>query len=269
LDAAHARLQQFEEQGANGEENGQSTASAAPRNSDPLGHIRSEQDLNKELARARAVMDYCDANPEGVTAQDKDGNDVFRSPQELDRWRREAEKVVLNAPLRLDSIRQFTSQRTQYDTVARETWPELFPKKGETTPEYLYAVNVLREFPQLANHPQANFVLGMLVEGRKALDARVKAEAPNTKHQTPNGEQKQRAISDVAFNTPRVPLAPHSASAPNRNGNSASPRKKVDEAVNDLMADPDGGSAALAQVFNAKDAAASSSSPKPRQLVHV
>jgi hypothetical protein len=206
LDTAVSELEKLREE--------RQSQTAATEQSIPIGrgrlsHIATERELGQEIAKAEAVIEWCDANTEGATTGEGD-KEKFISPEEVTKWRREAEKIVLIAPNRRDEIRTFNSTRTHFDGLAQQAWPELFDKG---TKEYQLASSILNEFPTIKTSPQAKYAVGLVIEGMRALQGR--AQGAEGKGQRQNGEKTRRDISPRAFE-PRVPIAPHTANPPSR-----------------------------------------------------
>jgi hypothetical protein len=210
-----------------------------------LAHISDEYTLNSEIAKATQIMEWCDANADGLTTEGPDGTERYHEPAQVNKWRREAEKVVLDAPQRRDEIRLFTVARTQYDQIAQQVWPELFDK---STPEHQAAAQLLAQYPNIRSSPQANYAAGLVIEGVRSLITRLN---------TANGQQpapQHRDIDERAFTTPRVPIAPHSPEPPSREARPSS-QKVLNQALDKLQNDPDGSAESLAAAFNAMSAA--------------
>jgi hypothetical protein len=215
--------------------------SVMPVGADPLGHIWSETDLDKEVKHARGLRQFCITHANGV----EDDKGVFHSPEEIAEWR---------------AGEQFSQAKSHFDGLARQEWPELFDQK---TPEYQRAAAMLRELEGPNGAAMLNYCLGLAIEGMKARDARKLAAAGSNG----NGADKRKADLDQRFLRPRVPAAPHTANPPSRAVEPSS-KKQVNEAMKDLVADPDGGADALARVFAARSEAAGSRA-NPRAPVTV
>lgn len=215
----------------------------------PLARVATEAQLNGEVARAKAVREFCDANPEGVTYT-KDGKQEFADSQEVARWARESDKIIADAPERRDQIRGFSQAQQVYNQTAYSVCPQLFDRNTE---EHQLAVSLLGELPpQARSHPGINLFLADWVRGFQSRQAEQKTS--NTQRSTSNGGNGngKRAIDDRAF-APRVPLAPHTDITTSR-GSGPSPQKKVDAAKQELVDDPDGGRDSLKRFFDAQDA---------------
>jgi hypothetical protein len=230
-------------------------AAPAVPSSTGLSHIATERQLNQEVAQAEAIIDWCDQNAEGVRVQE-DGGEKFIDSQEVAKWKRKAEKVTRLAPLRLKELESHTQTQTYFDGLAKQAWPELFDKRSK---EYQLAQSILSEFPSVKTSPQANWAVGLVVEGMKSLQGRTQ------KGQQPAATQpKHRDIDERAF-APRVPLAPHTAEPPSREA-TPSAHKRLKEATSALLADPDGSVGSLAKVFGVLNEARASGG---RQRVSV
>jgi hypothetical protein len=240
LDAAAAereelrkKLEQFE---------GKQQQPIVPTGIGRLGWISSEQQLAQEYAKAQGVMDWCDQNPQGATVGEGE-NEKYYDPETIAGWRREAEKLVMTAPMRREELRQYSTARNYYDGLVKQAWPELL---DQTTQDYQIAEAIRQQYPVLRHLPQGDYVVGLLVEGAKSLDAR------NAK----NGQQppkQHRDIDERAF-APRVPLSPHTANPPTRTA-APSSKQRLNEAMDNLIKDPDGSETSVAAAFGALDAA--------------
>jgi phage host-nuclease inhibitor protein Gam len=242
LDSAVSELEQYRQ--ALAQQRPGQTPQPVPSANQRLAHISDEVSLNQEIAKATSVIEWCDANADGLTTEGQDGTEKYHAPEQIAKWRREAEKVVLDAPQRRDEIRTFGVARNQYDQIAQQVWPELFDK---STAEHQAAAQLLAQYPAIRGTPQANYAAGLVIEGVRSLMARL---------QQANGQQPAKAHRDIderAFTTPRVPIAPHSPEPPSREAKPSSQRQ-LNQAMDKLANDPDGSSESLAEAFNALDA---------------
>jgi hypothetical protein len=218
------------------------TEESVPIGTGPLSYITTERQLNQELAKAEPTIEFCDANPDGVTIQEN-GEDKFIAPETILQWKRKAERVVRNAPTRRLELRDFTAERNHFDGLAGQLWPELFDKSTET---YQTAQNILELFPAVKTSSRANYALGLVIEGARALEAKA------AKHSGNGAPKKQhRDISERAFE-PRVPLAPEAPEPPSREAVPSS-HKKLNEAMSNLVKDSDGSADSVAAVFAARE----------------
>lgn len=134
------------------------------------------------------------AQDEGV-AEIEDGERTFKVADvraKIREYQRELNSVIPRA-------KQVVAQRQQSDAKTREIFPEVF---DSTKPEFQAVEQILRNDPFMRRHPNGRFVAALIVEGQKALQARMKPAA-----QTP---KKPVAPAKPA---PRLPMNP-SAGAP-------------------------------------------------------
>jgi hypothetical protein len=242
LDAAYAQAEEMRQQLEHIQGKQQQAAGITTPSVGRLGWIGSERQLIQEVSKANAVIEWCDQNPDGVTTGSGE-NEQYVEPETIAHWRREAEKVVLNAPIRREELREFSSAQNYYVGLVQENWPELLDQRS---PEYQMAVAILQRYPFLAQTPQGIYAAGLAIEGAKSLDARNAAKA--------NGQKQQhRDIDERAFG-PRVPLSPHVANPPTRTATPSS-KQRLNEAMSNLVKDTDGSATSVAAAFSAMDAA--------------
>jgi hypothetical protein len=254
LDSALDRIKELEGEGGKRAKQ-KSDEPFVPSASPWLAHVKSESQLNTELAKARSVIEWCDANPDGAGLTDESIDEAYKKAyndgnltqeealsKSIAKWRRESEKAILDAPQRREEIRGYNGARGHFDGMARQIWPELFDKSSE---DYQVAQQLLGQFPSIKGSPQANYAIGLVIEGARSLQARM------AQVEGKNGGKAHRDISERAFE-PRVPLAPHTAEPPSREATPSS-QKVLNEAMSNLVSDVDGGSASLAAAFGAMD----------------
>jgi hypothetical protein len=242
LDATYAEQEELRRKLTQYESVQQQTAAGAVPTFNRLGWITSEQQLATEAAKADAMIEWCDANAEGVTTGSGE-NEKYYDADTVAYWRREAQKVVMAAPMRREELRQYGDAKNHFDGLVRNAWPDLLDQSSEG---YQIAQAVYRQYPQLAGLPQGLYVVGLLIEGAKSVDARA----------AQNGQVPQRAHRDIderAF-APRVPLSPHIANPPTRPVTPSS-KQRINEAMDNLVKDTDGSATSVAAAFAAMDAA--------------
>lgn len=232
------------------------TEEIAPLSDGPLAYIATEQQLKAEIAKANKSIRWCIANKDGVTTQEN-GAERFITPEEIAQSKSEWEQVILNAPERRIEIRDFTAERNHFDGLAQQLWPELFVRTSKIHQE---AQSILELFPAVKGSSRANYAVGLVLEGARALEARA-AQAQG------NGEKKpRRDISPRAFE-PRVPLAPEAPEPPSRAATPSS-QKRLNKAMSDLVKDSDGSAGSLAEAFAALGEH-NKTQPSPRAPVRV
>jgi hypothetical protein len=241
LDAVYAENEQIRQYLAQQQEQQQPAAGTKPPSVGRLGWIKSEQQLAQEVSNADEVIEWCDRNAEGVTTGSGE-NEEYVDSEKIARWRREAEKLVLHAPMRREELQKFGQAQNYYNGLVQENWPEILDQRS---PDHQMAVAILQFYPWLQQTPQAWYAAGLVIEGAKALEARTAGKA--------NGQRQHRDIDERAF-APRVPLAPHTANPPTRTGTPSS-KQRLNEAMSNLVKDSDGSSSSLADVFGAIEGA--------------
>ncbi|MFZ9959961.1 MAG: hypothetical protein ACO3GP_06180, partial [Candidatus Limnocylindrus sp.] len=90
--------------------------------------------------------------------------------------------IIINAEKTLEddipARTQFLQQRNQAQQLAYEKFPFL---KDKSTPEYVAAQQAYLQMPWLKNLPNAEWIIGVQIEGLKALQAKEKGKAKPTK----------------------------------------------------------------------------------------
>jgi len=281
LDQAHREAEELRQRLAKHE--GQQPQQPGPRipGQNRLHWVSDLGQLEQQTNLAANMIDWCDQNESGegladeqiAAAYKQDVEDGKLLPEEakaktIALWRREADKVVRDAPQREKELTKFMSLRSQAEVNAREAWPEMF-KDG--TQQNNIALQVIQANPILRSLPDGLFITGLLMEGFENLQKRKPGLAiPQT-----NGAAAPTAvraatrvhkdIDERAF-APRVPIAPHVANPPTRPVTQSS-KAKLDEASSNLIKDVDGSPESLAKVFAALDNARPYERPKPGTLV--
>jgi hypothetical protein len=240
LDAVYAENQEMRQYLEQVQGKQQQTTRAAPAGVGRLSWIASEQQLQQEVAKADSVIEWCDLHPEGATTGSGE-NEEYIEPETIAGWRREAEKLVIHAPMRREELQKFGQAQNYYNGLVQENWPEILDQRS---PDHQMAVAILQFYPWLQSTPQAWYAAGLVIEGAKALEARAGKA---------NGQRQHRDIDERAF-APRVPLAPHSANPPTRSATPSS-KQRLNEAMSNLVKDSDGSSTSLADVFGALEGA--------------
>lgn len=208
-------------------------------------------DLSQKKIAAEARVKWCNAHSDGVNIVEN-GQQKFMEPDEIASLRSEANMVLMEVNPEIKVIEReakqaFKQHKVTFDNAAYEFWPDLADKK---TPDYQEAQSIMKEFPTIAATPAGLYYVGLAIEGKRSLEAKLAA-----KKNGKNGTKPRRDIDPKVFTTPRVPIAPHTAEPPTRESVPSS-SKKITEATNSFMADQDGSAESLARVFQARDEAA-------------
>ncbi len=148
------------------------TPAAPPTAENPFLHITNWADLKREEANAESVIEWCDANADGVVVREGDSDREY-SGKEVRDIRRAAERAVRK---HLPAQQEYLRQREHFDQRAADEYRWWADK---STAEYQQAANVLRVFPEIARFPDYKLTLGDFVTGYKARAA--KAAQPKTR----------------------------------------------------------------------------------------
>lgn len=209
-------------------------------------------DLSQKKQAAEARAKWCNAHRDGVTIIEN-GQQKFMEPDEISSLREEADSILMEVNPEIKVIEReakqaYKHQKAEFDRVTYHIWPELADQKS---PEYQELHSIQKEFPTIAATPAGQYYIGLAIEGRKSLEAKIAASKNGNGKTAP----KRGDIDPKVFTTPRVPIAPHTAEPPTRESVPSS-HKKLNEATNSFMTDPDGSVESLARVFQARDEAA-------------
>lgn len=175
----------------------------------PLANISDFNQLGKLQQQAKEAVRWAEEQLDREDLGDgvQVGNEVFDRPK--------LKAIVRQAKITLEdhipARNQFLVAKQQAQQLAHQEFPFL---KDRSTPEYQQAQAAMREYPWLANLPNADWIVGVQIEGMKAIEARkaaakAKAEAP-TKPKVapppPKPTSDQTAVSSGSVNTSRVPV---------------------------------------------------------------
>lgn len=228
----------------------------------PLSYIGDEQTLDAELSKANGIVKWCNENPDGLSMTDESGREIFHSPKDVERWRNDANVVVNNAANRRLELQRWNYERNHFDGMAREICPKLFDKTSE---EYQEATAMLQQFPGIKASPRVNYALAIAVEGAKSVQTRFKQKLNGNGNSAPPA--KRGDINPIVFNTPRVPIAPHTAEPPSVQSKPSS-KQKFNDAMSDLVKDQDNNLNHLARAFAAIEES-NRTRPTPKSPVKV
>ncbi len=205
----------------------------APPSKGVLGQVTNEAELNRWVSEAATAVDWCDENAEGTTVGD--GEDAkFIAPEEIAKYRRQAEKIVLHAPERRlqirDSLQTETVALNHFNGQAKERYPWLFQPESREYAEAMQLMQtepavqlVLAQNPEFQQSPARNLLLGYVITGMKASRASAQPGAEQLNPDLPPSLVRKHP-----------PLAPVTAGPPSR---SAAPNgtKRVAEAMQTVV----------------------------------
>ena len=149
-------------------------------------------------------------------AQDQLDRDDFEPIQIGDTvlGRSELKAILRNAEKTLDddipARTQFLTQKQQSQQIAHQMFPYL---KDKSAPEYVLAQQALSQMPWMKNLPNADWIIGVQIEGLRSLDAKQKAAKTDNKPKTAMSNRPPSSQSVVSSNggDVRMPSAAKSA----------------------------------------------------------
>ena len=146
-----------------------------PQGTAPLAQIENIADLGKLHQQAKEAKRFAQEQ------LDRDDFEPFRMGETV--VNRDALKTILrNAEKTLEddipARAQFLQTKNQAQQVAFEKFPFL---RDKSAPEYVQAQQAYMAMPWLRNLPNADWIIGVQIEGLKALEAKEKRSKTSTK----------------------------------------------------------------------------------------
>ena len=183
--ALEARLGELEaalgQKSQQAEQPTQQPAPAQPLPSNvPLAQIEDFTSLQTLQQQAREAKRFAQEQLDRDDFEPVRVGDTVLGKQELKAILRNAEKTLEDD---IPSRAQFLTQKQQAQQVAHQMFPYL---KDKTAPEYVLAQQALSQMPWMKNLPNADWIIGVQIEGLKALEAKKAAKS---------GSKPQPAIS--------------------------------------------------------------------------
>ena len=211
--ALESRLAQLEAQigeqtsSQSAEQPAQKAAPAQMPANVPLSQIDDFQSLSSLQQQAKEAKRF---------AQDQLDRDDFEPIQIGDTvlGRSELKAILRNAEKTLDddipARSQFLTQKQQSQQVAHQMFPYL---KDKNAPEYVLAQQALSQMPWMKNLPNADWIIGVQIEGLRSLEAKQKAAKTDGKPKTAMSNRPPSSQSVVSSNggDVRMPSAAKSA----------------------------------------------------------
>ena len=211
--ALESRLAQLEAQigeqtsSQSAEQPAQKAAPAQMPANVPLSQIDDFQSLSSLQQQAKEAKRF---------AQDQLDRDDFEPIQIGDTvlGRSELKAILRNAEKTLDddipARSQFLTQKQQSQQVAHQMFPYL---KDKNAPEYVLAQQALSQMPWMKNLPNADWIIGVQIEGLRSLEAKQKAAKTDNKPKPAMSNRPPSSQSVVSSNggDVRMPSAAKSA----------------------------------------------------------
>jgi len=172
-----------------------------PHGADPLADVLDETMLTEKVQKARAIKRWALEHPEGSTVKNAQNEDVEVTAEQVRQHLIAADELLTeHAPRKAAYLRDLAV----HETVARETYPELFEPKSAMFKE---AVETLKVMPELMRFPDWKLSVGDFITARRARLE--KAKAGSEKGKTP-----QEGASGGGKPTPTVSKPAARSTAP-------------------------------------------------------
>ena len=174
----------------------------------PLAQIEDVQSLVALQQQAKEAKRFAQEQ------LDRDDFEPFKMGNQV--INRDSLKTILrNAEKTLDddipARAQFLTQKQEAQKLAHQMFPYL---KNKETPEYVLAQQALQQMPWMRNLPNADWIIGVQIEGLKALEAKQKAK-PESKPK-PAMSSKPPASQSVVSSAGGDVRAPSATKAANQ-----------------------------------------------------
>ena len=169
--------------------------SLPPVDGNPYGHLKSTQDVEREMNQAEEVLEWCEDNADGAVVKNSKGEEVEYSAEEIRGIKKNARKSLKrHLPNRLEYLKEETAVAQQVEQV--------FPYwKDRSSEGYQEAMQILRNRPDIRNHPSWKADVSIFQLGLQAYREMVN-----------NPPQKAAAKKEVK-KAPEQPAAPAAAPA--------------------------------------------------------
>lgn len=165
----------------------------APSNTHPLLLVESEKDIEAWEEKYWEFKRWAKKFKDGYSGHDAHGNEISYTSEDiaarLDNLTEEKERYLPKA-------RDLLSKRAQYEGKVKEVYPELF---NRGTSEYREMLAVVNAVPAIKQLPDYKMVVGDIIAGRKARQA--KQEEPEKQE-----KKKEKVQVKLKKQPPKVPV---------------------------------------------------------------
>ena len=143
-----------------------------PDANNPFSHLRSMDEINREIDQAKQIRRWCEMNPDGAVVARANGEEVEYTAEDVRKIKiKSMDALEEHLPRRA----QFLQAENQFDTVAQKdyTW-----WKDRSSKERQMAESFIKAFPEILRVPDHKLVLGHLITGIKVYENQKRASAP-------------------------------------------------------------------------------------------
>lgn len=181
----------------------------------PLSSFTDATELEAQISKAQAVLDYTDDHREGMTVT-VDGEEKFYDAEAVKQIRANARNVLKAAPKQQAYLRE----REQYLPVAKQSYPEFFTAG---TPEQQALQAAVKAYPAITQYPNWELIVGDAFVGQRLRLARLEQAQKRA-----SGEQAKKAPAKAAAPA-KAPGRP--SASPKVSGSSSAALRQKAEAV--------------------------------------
>ena len=208
LEAQLAEMQaRLGSQPAPAEQAAQQAVPAAPLPANvPLAQIEDFSSLTTLQQQAREAKRFAQEQLDRDDFEPVRVGDTVLGRSELKAILRNAEKTLEDD---IPARAQFLTQKQQAQQLAHQMFPYL---KNKEAPEYVLAQQALQQMPWMRNLPNADWIIGVQIEGLKALEAKNKGKpAPKPQPAMSTRPPASQGLVSSAGGDVRTPSATKSA----------------------------------------------------------
>lgn len=190
------------------------SAESAPVNEAPsymqdnaLHKVTTQGEIDKEVESLNSLIEWAEESMDGEEQYDDEGNEyvaendgVKYSKAELKKLRNNARKILRkDVPERQEWIKE----KQQSDQLAVDTFDFLGDKESPDYAMYLQVKSSPLYAPLLARMPNANFAIGLMVEGAKTVKARYEDNNKPKRAKKPKAPVASTEAASGAKTTPK------------------------------------------------------------------
>jgi chromosome segregation ATPase len=132
----------------------------------PHSDLNSVAEIEAEIAQARQVRDWAEANADGFNATDAEGNETHYDPAQIRQIKINAMKAIETT---LPQRYQYIQTRDSIDNLVAKEYPWW---KDKTSKERQVAEQFLDAFPHIRKFPDYKMVIGDYIRGVRAREQR-------------------------------------------------------------------------------------------------
>lgn len=142
---------------------------------DPFSDLNTVAEIEAEIAQARSVRNWAEANADGVTITNEAGEEEYYDPAKIRQIKVNALKALEEG---LPKRYQYVQAREQVEQIAVKEYPWW---KDKTTKEHQIAEQFLQVFPYIKKFPDYKMVIGDYIRGVKTREAMSRGQKPVAK----------------------------------------------------------------------------------------